>query len=370
MKYDCVVIGGGAIGLSIAYELVRRGASIAVVERNRLGRESSWAGAGVLPPAPTIQVDDPLDQLKALSQSMFPAWSQSLLEETGIDNGFWKCGAVYVGRSPGEISAIEGIKLQWHEEGIEFHELNHDQLLKRVPAIEEQIEHVKTAVYLPDEYQLCNPFHVKALVAACRGRDVDFFEETDLQDFDVRDGKLNTIQTTAGPFQADFFCAACGAWTGQMLKQLDVEISMVPVRGQMLAFKLENQILFTVINDSSRYLVPRKDGWILAGSTMEHAGFVKEMTAEGQKGLFQFANGLIPELNTSTLANRWAGLRPGTYDGLPYLGFCPTVSNLMVAAGHFRWGLQCSTGTAKVVADMIFDEPVELDLTRLRVARG
>ncbi|HMO15805.1 MAG TPA: FAD-dependent oxidoreductase [Pirellulaceae bacterium] len=370
MNYDCVIIGGGAIGLSIAYEMARRGATIAVIERSRLGRESSWAGAGVIPPAPTIDNVDPFDQLKALSHALFPDWSEALLNESGIDNGFWKCGAVYVGRSDGEVGAIEGLKYQWADEGIKFDVLDNDQLLQMIPAIAGEIAAVRSAIYLPDEYQICNPYHIKALIGACRLRNVDFFEEADIQEFHTQNLILKGLETTAGPFYADHFVAASGAWTGSLLKQLDIQISMVPVRGQMLAFKLKEQILFTVINDSSRYLVPRKDGWILAGSTMEHAGFDKSLTPEAQKSLFDFANRLIPQLNATNLLNRWAGLRPGTFDGFPYLGRCPTIENLFVATGHFRWGLTCSTGTANIIADLVEGKPSAIDLTHFRVSRG
>jgi len=358
------------IGLSIAYQLAKSDLSVALFDRAKLGRESSWAGAGLLPPANNSPTDDSLDQLKALSQRLFPTLSESLLAETGIDNGFWKCGAVYLGRTPGEVSSIEGIKLQWKDESIIFETLDPHQLRERVPALDGTADQIKSAVYLPDEFQICNPHHLKALIAACRTRGVDLFEETDIHDFEIRNEKLTTVRTTAGPFQADHFCAACGSWTGRLVKQLDIEISMIPVRGQMLAFKTERPILSTVVNDCSRYLVPRRDGWVLAGSTLEHAGFDKNMTAEGQKGLYDFANGLIPALNASTLTNRWAGLRPGTFDGFPYLGRCPTIPNLIVAAGHFRCGLQTSTGTAQVICDLVTGTQPEIDLEPFRISRG
>lgn len=358
------------IGLSIAYELAAHDLTVALLDKSKIGKEASWAGAGILPPTNIETATDPIDQLRAISGQLHPEWSRSLLEETEIDNGFWNCGAVYVGRSAGEVSSIAGSRLNWSEEKIPFECLSTEQLAKLVPALENQLQSIESAVFLPGESQISNRDHLRALELACRQRGVDFFEEIEIQECEFHSDRLSVLRTVAGPFAASHFCATSGAWTGQLLKKFDIEISVLPVRGQMLAFKLPEALFSTIINDGSRYLVPRRDGWVLAGSTLEHAGFDKKMTSEGQRSLFHFANGLIEELNEKTLRDRWAGLRPATFDGFPYIGCCPKLTNVVVATGHFRIGLQTSTGTAQIVRELVEGKTPKIDVEPFRVGRG
>jgi len=341
-----------------------------VIEKNKLGREASWAAAGMLQPVGHAGKLDPIDELRSFSDDLHASWSEKLKEISGIDNGYWNCGAIYLARTSGECGTLSGNKLQWREEQVEFEELDRQQLEQRVPALGPKLDQVQAAVWLPDESQFCTPRHLDALQVACRKLGVDLYEETDILDFELAGGRVNSISTSAGPFQGKSFCAAAGAWTPFLLKRLDIELSMLPVRGQMLAFKLPEPAFETIINEGPRYLIPRRDGWVLAGSTLEHAGFDKSLSAEGQRALYEFATGLLDDLNEKTLAKRWAGLRPGTFDGFPYIGVCPGMDNLYVATGHFRFGLAASTGTAVLIRELLEARSPSLDLRPFRVSRG
>jgi glycine oxidase len=143
-----------------------------------------------------------------------------------------------------------------------------------------------------------------------------------------------------------------------------------PMRGQMVLFRCERQPFKRVLNDGPRYLVPRGDGYVLAGSTEEEAGFDKSITAEAIAELTRFAIKLVPALRDATIEQTWAGLRPASYDGFPYIGRMPGLENAFVAAGHFRSGLHLSPGTAVVLADLMCGNTPAVDLTPFRVSRG
>jgi glycine oxidase len=182
--------------------------------------------------------------------------------------------------------------------------------------------------------------------------------------------QIDSIVTTAGVLRAVRYCLCAGAWTYELLRRLGVATGILPVRGQMILFRGPAPPFRRVLNEGSRYLVPRDDGYVLAGSTEEEVGFDKRTTPEAIAELSQLAYELVPELRNFAVERTWAGLRPGTFDGFPYLGVVPGVENAVVAAGHFRSGLHLSTGTAVVLGQLIRGETPVIDLSPFRVGRG
>lgn len=369
MNYDCVIIGGGVIGLSAAYELASDGLSVALIDNREFANEASAAGAGILSAANVDTATDPADRLQAVSRQLHADWHERLKQDSELDNGFWECGGVHLARSIGEASSLAGSRTQWTLEKIQHTELDTQRLGELLPGLF-QPDSVKAAVLLPGDAQIDNRAHLECLLVACRNLGVDLFEQVDLVDFELRDEQLISLRTTAGPFSAAEFCVASGAWSEAFLKKLDIQVSTLPVRGQMLAFKLPQRLFDRIVTEGARYLVPRKDGWVIVGSTLEHAGFSKELTPDGLKGLYDFANGLFTELDAASLKKRWAGLRPATFDGFPYIGRCSKISNLIVATGHFRVGLTTSTGTAVIVKDIVKGTDPMFDITPFRISRG
>lgn len=276
MNPSATIIGGGVIGLSIAYELLQRNWKVTIVERDQFGKAASWAAAGILLPANRLTANHPLEHLSALSNRLHAEWSKKLKTETGIDNGHHCCGGLYIGRTPGEIAALTGLQFQWADEDINFETLDQKAIESHeiVTSNPGALSGVKKAVALTDESQVCNPHHIDALVAACRKRGATLLEHTQVKSierFESTD-KIARIKVDSGTkLFSDFYVFSAGAWTEQALEF--EPLPMLPVRGQIVMFKLAKQIFQPIIYEGSHYLVPRKDGHVLAGATIEEAGF-------------------------------------------------------------------------------------------------
>jgi glycine oxidase len=368
---DCLIVGGGVIGLSLAWELAKRRRSVCVLERGEPGREASWAGAGILPPATRLQAVHPLDQLRALSAELHPHWAAALREETGIDTGYRRTGGLYVARRPGEAAALAAMADFWREEGIETEPLSVQQLERLEPALAALARsgQLRATWLLPGEAQLRNPRHLQALLAACKIRGVEILAESEADSFQIENGRVAGVRTRSATFQARTYCLCSGPWTRFLLERLGIPCGIQPIRGQMVLFRTPQPILKRIVNEGPRYLVPRDDGRLLAGSTEEEAGFDRCTTEEGVAGLRRFAVGLIPALAGAEVERTWAGLRPATVDGMPYLGRIPGLANAFVAAGHFRSGIHLSPGTAVEMARLICGEPGEIDLSHFHIGR-
>jgi glycine oxidase len=364
---DVLIIGGGVIGLSLAYELAGAGTQVRLIERGLPGQEASWAGAGILPSGNRSTAENAYDELVGLSHELHPRWAAALREETGLDNGYRRCGGLYVARSAQDAEELLQTNRWWQRHQIAVEHIAPEDLCTREPALNASPFHA--ASFLPDEAQLRNPWHLKALLAACQKRGVQVDTETCAEDVEVRRGRIVGLRTHAGQLTAGRYCICGGAWSRALLSRLDIELPLKPIRGQIVLLSMPQPPLRHIVNEGSRYLVPRYDGHVLVGSTEEDAGFDKRTTAEAVQGLLHFALELVPSLGEASVERTWAGLRPGTTDGLPFLGPIPGVSNAFIAAGHFRSGLQMSPGTAVVMAQLLRGQPPEIDLSPFRVER-
>jgi glycine oxidase len=370
--YDCLIVGGGVIGLSLAYELARHKLRVRVIDRGTPGKEASWAGAGILPLAGRYAGMHPWDELRALSHELHPQWAETLRAETGIDTGYRRCGGIYVARSAGEAASLYGLYGLLQQQHVAIERLSPQQLAAAEPALSHLVRSgkLKAAYLLPDEAQLRNPDHLQALLAACIQRGVEVTADVQAEGFDVEGGKLLRVRTNIGDLAADRFCITSGAWTRMLLEQLGIDNGILPIRGQMVLFAATRQLFTHVLNEGPRYLVPRDDGRILVGSTEEEVGFDKSTTDKALAELANLARQLVPELEHAPIERTWAGLRPGSFDGFPYLGVIPGLPNAFVAAGHFRSGLHLSPGTAVVIGRLIRGEDPQFDLTPFYAGRG
>jgi glycine oxidase len=361
-----LIIGGGVIGLSLAYELAGCGLKVRLIDAGTPGREASWAGAGILPPTAAHSVD-PLEQLTALSNRMHAAWHEELASTTGIDNGYRRTGAIYLARDRELDQQLSQFIQAANSSGIANERLDRGSLAKIEPALNPR--ELLSACLLEDEAQIRNPRHLRALLAGCIERGVEITSGAIAQQFEVRRGRVQAVRTNLGSLAADQFCVTAGAWSSELCERLGITVRIKPVRGQMLLLSTPMPVLSRIVNEGRRYLVPRDDGRLLVGSTEEDVGFDRGTTADAIAGLLEFAMGLVPTLAHATLERFWAGLRPATQDGWPYLGPVPDVENAFVAAGHFRSGLQLSTATARVMGQLVRGLAPEIDLERFRVDR-
>lgn len=371
--HDVLIIGGGVIGLSLAWDLARHGCSVLVIDQGEPGSEASWAGAGILPPATRTTAMHASDQLRGLASELHPEWAEELQRLTGIDTGFRRCGGLYLARSAVEGAALAAWGQSLHEEGIEAERLSPADLFEIEPGLRPSDSVARRAIsmalLLPGEAQLRNPWHLQALVAACEAEGVTIRHNVAAVDAAIAAGEIEELKTSAGPLRAGHYCFTAGAWTGQLLKRLGIAIGVLPIRGQIVLFRSERPAITRIVNEGSRYLVPRDDGRVLAGSTEEEVGFDKRTTDEAIAGLTHFARELVPALSRAPIERTWAGLRPGSFDGLPYLGRLPGLANASIAAGHFRTGLFLSPATAVVMSQLIRGEQPMIDLAPLRIGR-
>jgi glycine oxidase len=368
-----LIVGGGIIGLSLAWELARRLHPVCVIESQPTERPaSSWAGAGILPPSSTVATADPYEQLKSLSHQLHPVWAQQLQADTGIDTGFRKCGGIYLASSPAEAATLVANQYWWDQHGIEYRRLEARDLIRLEPWLRNfAAEKMRSAWLLPGEYQTRNPRLLQALRVACQQLGVEFLSDT-VSGTDISSSGKVSLRTESGrQLVGQRVCFCSGAWTRMLLEQLGLPNGIMPVRGQMVLYRSPEPLLSHVINEGNRYLVPREDGYLLAGSVEEEVGFACQTTESAIQLLKDWSEAIVPELRQSAAIEKyWAGLRPGSFDGFPYLGAVPGTDNLYVAAGHFRSGLHLSCGTAVVMANLLLGQPNEIDLGPFRVGRG
>lgn len=375
MKKKTVVVGGGIIGLSIAFELSSRGEHVTVVEKKRFAQQASWAGAGMLPPANRDTAVHPFEHLEAISNQLHEGWSVRLRSMTGIETGYRQCGGFYVARTVGEIASLTGAMHEWDDRAIEFEQLDLkvDRDRSRLQAFL-GLSAVKMAVRVPAVAQFHNPSHNLALVAACQMNGVRLLEDQGELSIATHGEIVRSVRTSDANIGGDRFVFCAGAWSEKLLSEIEVSLPMQPVRGQIALYQLRSAAAEKwkqgpVINEGSRYLVPRQDGTVLAGATIEEVGFNCQTTPDEIADLRFWAEGISDDLNQDTYVKSWAGLRPGSFDGHPYLGHLPNFKNAVVATGHFKAGLQLSTGTAEVIADVVQGKVPRVDLIPFLPAR-
>jgi glycine oxidase len=357
---DVLVLGGGVIGLTTAYFLAGEGARVALLDQGDFGQQASWAGAGIIPPGNPERAPTPFDHLRAHSSAMYPALSRQLREETGLDNGYVVCGG---------LELLDGVAVaedEWRSEGIVFRELDRESLHRLEPGLAPGLSR---AYHLPDMAQVRNPRHVKALLAGCRARGVDLRPNCAGRSLVLRGSRLEGVETDQGRLTAGRYLLATGAWTDPLLAQAGWRPGIRPVRGQIALLHTGTPGVRPVLLHGKRYLVPRTDGRVLVGATEEEAGFDARPTAGGIAGLLAFAASLVPALAEAPLERCWAGLRPGSPDGMPFLGEVPGWANLYVAAGHFRAGIQLSPATGQVMTELLLGRPTTIPLDAFRLDR-
>ena len=354
---DVVVVGGGVVGLTIAWELAGRGLKVRVLDQSAPGREASWAGAGILPPGHPGDPTHPLAQLTTLSNSLWPTMTGALRDGTGIDNGFRKCGGLEFGS--GGPSALQQEIEAWRRAGVPVEKLPTSDLHRYEPALAPGIAE---GYRLADLCQVRNPRHLKALVASCEQRGVEISSNEEATAWEHREGRAIGVRTERAIHNADWFVLAAGAWSSPLASAIGVEIDVAPVRGQIVLLDAPEIRLTHVLECGPRYVVPRDDGHILIGSTEENAGFVKENTPEVIAGLIDFGSALLPAIRQARVERTWAGLRPQARRGRPWIGPARTLPNVILATGHFRAGLHLSPATAQLISQHIRGEKTTLPL--------
>lgn len=339
LNSDYIVIGAGIIGLTTAHELVKRGGKVTVVERNKAGREASWAGGGILATLPPWESANSLTALADASARMYPALVSELISETGIDPEYERSGALVLPPYDEEEA------LRWRREA----PIEQVSVRDLVPGSRANAD----ALFLPDVAQIRTPRLLQALRKRLTDLGVRIVEHSEVRGFEVERERVIAVATDRARLAADIVIVCAGAWSQHVLGDLALSFATAPVKGQMLSFKSEPGLLKPIVLNGELYLVPRRDGHILAGSTTEAAGFDKSTSAEAKQMLLGWAHGFLPELGERNLVAHWAGLRPGSK--MPTIDRHPRIQNLYVNSGHFRYGVTMAPGSASLLAKLIFE---------------
>ena len=367
---DLAIVGGGVIGLSIAYVLAREGMRCVVYDQGEMGRQASWAGAGLLPALSERIDSSPLLALRSWSAVLYPEWSAILRESTGIDNGYRRTGGVDVARTDAEEADLRVAAGRWRREGVVFERMPPGDYVRVEPALNPDL---RAVYFLPDRAQIRNPRHLKALEASLRASRVELKAGTRIEGFETASGRVSGVRTSEGLQPVGAVVIAAGAWSGPLLAGLGAKLDTAPLKGEIVLLKSDRPLLRRIVEHGRNYLVPRDDGRILVGASEENAGFDTRPTPQAIRELLDEALMLCPGLASAEVERTWAGLRPGSVDTRPYLGHLRDFENLYVATGHKRAGLQLAPATAEVMADLILGRPPRIDLAPFapdRVASG
>lgn len=368
------IVGGGVIGLSIAFELSSRDVEVIVIDRNVIGGGTSWTAAGILPPANFGLASDPIDRLRGFSHSMYPKWVAELQEISGVDIELVRCGGWYLADSVGERASMAGMTQYWKELEIACETRSPQEAVAAEPTLRSWINNTPDAAawFVEDEYQVRPPRLLKALRIACERQNVTVDEHSLVKEWHESAESVSLRIENQDGERIDTFdhiVIASGVWSGLIAKEIHLEHSLIPIRGQMLLLKTPTPVVKSIINIGNRYMIARRDGHTLVGSCEEEVGFDGGTTPSTIDGLQKFAVQLSPELRDLKPVRSWSGLRPMTFDGFPMIGPVPNYPRTFVAAGHYRSGIHLAPGTASGIADFITKVKPVIDFDAFRVGK-
>jgi glycine oxidase len=345
---DAIVIGGGIIGLLVARELRSAGRSVALVERDRPGREGSWASAGIVGArAPWAQ--SATGRLQTLSAELWPTLAEELRAETGMDVEYRQTGALYPALSDDQAERMRFETAAARRAGLAFEFVEGTALRNEEPALGP----VVVAAQLGPGGNVENRRAVRALELAARRSGVEIRSGTPVVEVLARDGRVRGVRTLdGGEVGADAVVLAAGGWSGE-IGGVDPPVPVVPQRGQILALGSGDvQLRRTLLKESDPYLVPRADGRIVVGATREQVGYDRRLTAGGVAWLLASAIEMVPSLAEAEIAELWTGFRPLSADGLPIIG-PSAIEGLFYATGHGPSGVGPAPGTARLLAALV-----------------
>lgn len=336
----------------VARELAAAGVRVTLLEKGELGREASWAGGGILSPLYPWRYPDAVTALSRWSRRHYPAFAAELTDETGIDPEWLSSGLLIAEQDEADAASAWG---QRHGEQIEV------ATAERLAGLEPHLTVTGGGLWLPDVAQIRNPRLLKALARSLELRKVVIRPHSEVLGLEQQGERTMGVRTREGILSAQAIIITAGAWTTELLGPLAAEWQIAPVRGQMLLFGAAPGQMRHIVMRDDHYLVPRRDGRVLAGSTVEYVGFDKSTTAEAHEALRAAAIALIPSLADCPIEHHWAGLRPGSAEGIPVIGEHPTRPGLYINAGHFRNGVVTGPASARLLADLIFQRPPCVD---------
>ncbi len=370
MSRRIIIVGGGVIGLTIAEHCLRRDLQPVVLDKGPFAREASWAGAGYLDLRGASRVGGAFFELCRKSYGLFPEWTARLKKESGVDPELLNSGSLDLAFSDEEENFIRQMEGNLKTFGYSGQWLTPREAAQKEPGLSPQL---KSAFYFKETSQVRPPRLTRALLQVLQKGKAELREVETVEDFLLKGRQVIGVKTSRGMVEGDGVVIASGAWSGPLAEKLGLRLEAKPFRGQVVMFRSQpgtlRHILFTGLQKAFTYLVPRLDGHVYVGSTLEDAGYEKSTTPEGMEKLKNGAAKVLPGLSQQLIEDTWAGLRPGSVDGWPYLGRVPGMEGLWLATGHFTHGILLSAVTGELISQAVMGERPSLDLSPFALDR-
>ena len=356
---ECIVIGGGVIGMMTARALHLSGMEVLLLERGPLGGESSWAGGGIISPLYPWRYQDSVNCLAQHSKTLYPDLVAQINDESKVDCELIKSGLLFVDQDEKEL-ALSWAR-QWSENVQQI--TDRQSILSIEPALAEGAEQ---ALWMPEVMQVRNPKIIKALRGSFDRLGIAYREHAPVQEIVVESGRVKGVRVANEVLGADRVIVAGGAWSAGLIDAVQ-HVDVEPVKGQMIMFKGEPDLIKRIVLCEGHYIIPRSDGRVLAGSTLEKAGFDKTTTETALAELRETASALIPILGSLPVERQWAGLRPGTDNGVPYVCEIDEAEGLYLHAGHYRNGIVLGPASVQLMTELVLNQETFCDTSPYKV---
>ena len=368
MDMKILVIGGGIIGNAVAWRLARNGLDVTILEQGRAGQEASWAAAGMIAPQAEAEGPGPFLRFCVEGKRAFEAVLPELIAESGVDPEYdVNSGVLYAALDEQERAELSTRAAWQRAAGLRVEEISGDQARAIAPALSAQAIY---ALYFPHENRVENRKLTQAFLVAALKAGVTLREESRVDAIEARGGRFSGLRLHGGELlEADVAINAAGSWASVIRGMEADNVSLHPIRGQIVCFETQPNFVGPAIFSLRGYAVPRRDGRLVTGSTREQAGYSKNVTLEGMEHIVRGVRDMLPVLGGMRFREAWAGLRPATSDLLPVLGQSPAIPGLYYATGHFRSGILLAAITGKVIAAMVTGAKPDADLSHFSPAR-
>ena len=357
MQTDFLIVGGGVIGLTSAQALLQAGYRVTLVERGTVGQEASWAGGGILSPLCPWDYQEAVTRLALRGMAMFGEVAEILHCATGIDPEYQRSGMLLLPPYQMELAT------QWCEQHqLALQSATLADFLPELSAYGSQ----QPGLLLPEVAQVRNPRLLQALRRHVEMLGGEILENHEVHKFEIAGERVVALQTAQGKLAADSYIVAAGAWSEILLGEHALNMDIRPIRGQILLFKFDTPPFRQILLKENLYFIPRRDGHVLVGSTLEDVGFDKSITVEARDSLLQRVREIFPGWRGRMPVQHWAGFRPGSPDNIPTIGRHPLLTNLYANAGHFRYGVTMSLPSAELLLNEIEDRPQPFSVDEYR----
>ncbi|MDC3418059.1 glycine oxidase ThiO [Aquibacillus salsiterrae] len=365
-SYDAIVVGGGVNGGAIAYQLAKRGASVLLLEKGRIASKASGAAAGMLAAQAELEDDGPLFQLAKKSRAMFPKLAVEIKEASGIDIGLINKGMLKIALAEQDMKEYNKIISIQQACGEQAEWLTGEEVRKLEPNLSTS---VMGAMHIENDGQVEAPQLTVGLLKSAARHGVVIKENVEVESVKSTNGMVTAVMTNEGEFISDQVIIAGGAWSNQLLSRTGLPLETYPVKGECFSVTTHQALLTKTIFSHECYLVPKKGSRIVVGATVKPHTFNEQVTVSGISQLMEKARNILPGIVEAEWEKAWAGIRPQTADGLPYLGAHPELKGIFVATGHFRNGILLAPITGEIIADLVEGKAPKVDVNPFRVDR-